>query len=406
MRAIQSFFGRCQHWAGALWQWKFTLLSAASTLATILVEEPWSRRVSALIAIVGISGAVGEIAQQWKLWGALVVSKPGDRSTNELKLSTRYESWTRLGKAPSELASFWTDWELNAVLRYSDVPLEVRTTLFRVPAAVNRYKARIRAELIAGKAVVVNARKIRLTSDVTIDRLSKPAIVERTTYFRSLVTNDAVDLYIEARHEGIVYSGWDLVVKRNTRVVRDFAESRLSNHMGGSTLAITSDSYLVLQRQGPGNMQSTNLIAPSGSGSFNWRDVQSCRTLQELAIKGVERELREELGLSRTTPARTLLTGYVRDVRRGGLPQFYGVTLLDATADMVKRRLLERGFVHEHLADFPCTLEDLKALRREIQDALEEVRPTASAPLQVAVRLLSELLIREPRTVEKFLRSS
>jgi hypothetical protein len=76
------------------------------------------------------------------------------------------------------------------------------------------------------------------------------------------------------------------------------------------------------------------MLGPSGSGSLDWEDIDSCRSrnndmmLQDLLRLGMERELSEEIGARvGTAYCRTAITGYARLLSRGGKPEFFGLTV-------------------------------------------------------------------------------
>ena len=88
--------------------------------------------------------------------------------------------------------------------------------------------------------------------------------------------------------------------------LRTLAESTLADCVGISTIAFTADGQLVLTRQTSRNIASALLLAPSGSGSLDPRDLGPAVTgpgsrpaeiLQEIVRRGMERELREETGI-------------------------------------------------------------------------------------------------------------
>ncbi|WP_146164849.1 hypothetical protein [Desulfonatronum sp. SC1] len=111
----------------------------------------------------------------------------------------------------------------------------------------------------------------------------------------------------------------------------------MGNHIGISTVVLTSDGQLVLWRQSGGAQQSRDLLAPTGSGSCDWQDwsrLSRSASLKTLISSAMEREFREEShplkSALRGIAIRTEILGHFRWVRRGGKPEFVGVSKIEA----------------------------------------------------------------------------
>ncbi|MEU0549988.1 hypothetical protein [Micromonospora sp. NPDC005979] len=162
------------------------------------------------------------------------------------------------------------------------------------------------------------------------------------------------DVY-EAGRDTRPMRGRDLILDHRGRL-RRFADSRLANVVGISTLAFTLDGRLLLVAQTRDNVGSPGLIAPSGSGSLEPGDAAATVTapsLQEVIVAGALRELREECHLEPHEIAESVVLGFGRWISRGGVPEFCTVTLLKVTAEEVLRRAVlwrERPYVGEVLA--------------------------------------------------------
>lgn len=131
-------------------------------------------------------------------------------------------------------------------------------------------------------------------------------------------------------------------------------DNKLSNQIGVSTVALTSDGWLVLHHQGLGARSSPGLVAPSGSGSLEPKDIVGRTCLPDAVAAGMERELREELGLL-SAPMRevrmdTSVLGFGRWLEKGGKPEFYGVTRIHAAMAELDVRIneSEREYVGKH----------------------------------------------------------
>jgi 8-oxo-dGTP pyrophosphatase MutT (NUDIX family) len=176
--------------------------------------------------------------------------------------------------------------------------------------------------------------------------------------------------------------------------LRTLRESKLSDPIGVSTVAITTDGVLLLVRQSRRNLASAGLLAPSGSGSLEPRDLNGASSLQHAVCQSMERELREETGLRTDQVVSTRVVGFARWMDRGAKPEFFGVTTLAGTADELQ---LTRPSGSEQLfsSEIHWVPTDLFALRQELErgtDLLEapslprQVRDQGAFPLLLAVR--------------------
>ncbi|MBR5793219.1 MAG: hypothetical protein IKY28_00960 [Anaerotignum sp.] len=196
------------------------------------------------------------------------------------------------------------------------------------------------------KSTLFNGTLLRLAQELYLDRNS--VYLQKTHYFDSQCTNEIVyKKYRSANQMFFVFDGAELFVKKeeNSSILFDLDESPCSNQIGVSTLAITNDNYVVIGRQSITSKANSGRYAPSGSGSSEFTDIQGCTTLNEVLIKGMERELIEELNFPTNTSLHTILLGYVRLLERGGKPDFFGITYIDASKKELENleiRLMER----------------------------------------------------------------
>jgi hypothetical protein len=196
-----------------------------------------------------------------------------------------------------------------------------------------------------------NDDKIRISSDF----IGRDAVdLRQTDYLSSLMTDQL---------------GWMQV--RSTklrsdqtpeRVLRDlgcfvddsgrlkgFSENLISNQLGASTLAFSRDGYLMIVVQNDKNLQSKDWLAPSGSGSLDWRDVTASGSsgLIGLVEYGAQRELREECALDytggdRIVPSKVRAIGFARMLHRAAKQEFYCLGYMDGTEAEIRDRKPER----------------------------------------------------------------
>ncbi|TLX45313.1 hypothetical protein C1E24_19735 [Pseudoalteromonas phenolica] len=117
------------------------------------------------------------------------------------------------------------------------------------------------------------------------------------------------------------------------------------SHIGVSILAKTSDDYLVVLRQGTDQLQSSGLIAPSGSGSVDWNDIENSKSdnLIDLLKHAMCRELSEECNIDYRHIRRNKvkLIGHFQWVIRAYKPEFIGICQLDCPLNMISPNLDE-----------------------------------------------------------------
>ncbi|TCO41580.1 hypothetical protein EV646_115121 [Kribbella antiqua] len=145
------------------------------------------------------------------------------------------------------------------------------------------------------------------------------------------------------------------------------SDTELGNQVGVSTVALTSDGWMLLVHQGVASRSSAGLVAPSGSGSLEPVDLAGRDRLPDAIAAGMERELREELGLvstaMRDVRIETEVLGYGRWLEKGAKPEFYGVSRIHAAMrDLdVRIDLSERQFVSKHVRLRPADVQRLLA---------------------------------------------
>ncbi|UQS21447.1 hypothetical protein L1857_00690 [Amycolatopsis thermalba] len=180
------------------------------------------------------------------------------------------------------------------------------------------------------------------------------------------------------------------------------AESRLADIVGVSTVAVTTDGCVLVVLQSNRNSASQSLLAPSGSGSLEPRDLDG-DDLHDVVRAGMERELCEETGLRRDEIVRTTITGFARWMDRGAKSEFFGLTELSVTRqDLVTRRpsRSERDFT----AAMRFVEIDLAAYGRELAAGADLpslpalITDSGSVPLLLALRAAARWTVRaEPK---------
>ncbi|GHG62436.1 hypothetical protein GCM10010919_07750 [Alishewanella longhuensis] len=211
---------------------------------------------------------------------------------------------------------------------------------------------------LKGKSYVFNENKVRLNTDLLInDKQHLPPVnLQKTSYFNSLASNEmsfiqlsirkATDLKNSATE---IYNGLSLFLDPlpdSTYLLQPLSSTTCSNHIGVSTMAITSDQVVIITGQSRHNIQSRRLLAPSGSGSIDWKDVKKHTDLLTLVKNAAERELCEECGINpKNVTMTTKVIGFSRMLNRGGKPEFFCVTQVQQTSAEIEQDHSDQEFI-------------------------------------------------------------
>jgi hypothetical protein len=266
---------------------------------------------------------------------------------------------------------------------------------------------------------LTNEAKITLRTDLSA-RPNK-ALVGRTCYFTSCLTNDASTRKLSRKTPrgefpyANLTSMFPLVERQGKARVLDLGESTLSNHIGASTVAlfqqVDGKCFLIFPIQNAKAARSGLLYAPTGSGSLDWNDFQRSAQQDLLSVVryGVQRELCEEqslVGLHQDAvrlgeaidrrSIRTLVLGHFRWMTIGGLPQF--CCFSTAKVDSVQLDLrpspneLEIHGADNPLPQHPRAIASLQDLKDECLEMLSSFWDDLSVPLLVNLDLIHATL--------------
>lgn len=197
---------------------------------------------------------------------------------------------------------------------------------------------------------------VLLASDLTPQALQSdaPIYVQPSKYLLGLMSNEIAMRDVHDSEHGVIWQGerylmdlqdelWDLHPHGGN------GGNPCANHVGVSILAlIEHGDKVILTHQSGLNAQNARRIAPSGSGSADFRDLKNCATFDEFLRRSMVRELWAECPLPgswRHQVSRVRLTGFARLLDRGGKPEFFGAIQLPDLEVEVQGRFKERPFV-------------------------------------------------------------
>ena len=176
--------------------------------------------------------------------------------------------------------------------------------------------------------------------------------VNKGCYYNSFVTNDIYQQKL--RHQ----DGISLYPPLNAKTtpIEEFDNSVFSNHIGVSLMAITLDGYIIVLQHNNKSAISSNMYAPSASGSVDYGDWKHSedRDFRQILIRAAHRELSEETGLKKELIIKTEIIGVYRDLSRGGKPEYCSVAYLNIRKNDAK--------------------EAFKAEKKEVQNKIESIR--------------------------------
>lgn len=242
----------------------------------------------------------------------------------------------------------------------------------------------------------VNEAKTCLGQDLFLNK--NPIQIYRSGYFHSFLTNELVTRTMESLgpYPVTLFEGYKHFPKYpNGQVLKRVSESRMGNHIGISTLVHTRDNQLVLWRQSGKAQQSRYLLVPTGSGSCDWADWTSLpdpKRLKDLVTRAMEREFREEShpvkAVLQDVQMRTEILGFFRWIRRGGQPEFVGLSKAMVDSFTLQPNQAEVDAPESRRLVYPASTLD--ELSNSIEQLLAETQ--LSVPLWAILTCLNEAM--------------
>lgn len=242
-----------------------------------------------------------------------------------------------------------------------------------------------------GGSFLFNGDCVRMLGDC---RVGGSGIIpfQSAGFFDLLCSNELMSWEVPGRS-----GAWDVradfLYDEDRRLI-PLASSELANVVGVSTLAVSRDRQVLVVGQSRGNHASQGLLAPSGSGSLEPKDVDE--DLQTFALNGANREFCEETGVPASLITMSSLIGYGRWLERGAKPEFFGLTLLDGTAEQIERSRRRVGS-----GEFIYTRRTQWIPLASLLEQDDEMRSVMSVPLAFALHALSDALEEDPDLLDR-----
>ena len=251
-----------------------------------------------------------------------------------------------------------------------------------------------------------NEKKLCLADD--IDVTSNVVYYHRGSYFDTYLTNHVSTVQLLSKDTNkVIYDGTGFFPAEYSQELKEFRLSEIkfsfmNNEIGISTIGLTSDNYLVIWKQNSYAQSSNDLFVPTGSGSSDLKDIEN-HNFTKTIINGMERELWEEsgkeaLGRTHDSIGNTKILGYFRWVKRGGKPEFVGITKLNVRCSQLDPEIQE---VRKPRSKHMWKIENVDHLKRVIKEILgfKEI----SVPLYMCLICLEHYLEESPEEVKELL---
>lgn len=378
--------------------WPLGVGVAGVALAVVtLVPSQLGLVVSAIALIAGFGMFVRDVVvvrQQWTRLQCVAIVAPFPASETRPPLGYEGADYLVVANRGTMLVHPDTD----HALQRRPIAVELDPTPYRLPVEL-REVAPVALQTMRAGRVIFDGPMLGLRDDPTpaASQNQRPLRLMRTSFFMQVCSAELCQYRIVDRMSG---REMDIrlaeLIDPSGRLVT-LAASRLANNIGISTLAFTTDDRLLVVHQSQRNIASARLLAPSGSGTLEPRDLTSAgrgASLQDLLIRGMERELCEETGIDIASVVGTRVVGFGRWLERGAKPEFFGVTRLRVTAADVARGKIARG-ERLYTERVNAVFVDLDRLRHDIIAGLavdqapscpSVIRDSGSLPLIAGLR--------------------
>jgi hypothetical protein len=378
------------------WPLGVGLAGVAAGVLTVAPSE-WGIALSAVAVIVGLTMFVRDVRVARQQWSRLqCVAVASTFPVAEAQLPLGYEKGVYLS-IPNR-GTMLVHPDIDHMLQAGPTSVELDPTPYRLPAEL-RELAPIALRTMRAGRVIFDGPMLGLRDDPlpAPPGDSRPLRLVKSSFFMQVCSAELCQYRIVDRVTG---AETDIrmaeLVDPSGRLVT-LAGSRLANNIGISTLAFTSDNMLLVVHQSQRNIASARLLAPSGSGTLEPDDliaVGDGATLQELLIRGMERELCEETGIGADDVLDTRVVGFGRWLERGAKPEFFAITRLKISALEVSTAKISAG-EQLYTERVSAVFVDLNRLRHDLDDghSIDQapscprvVRDSGSLPLIAGLR--------------------
>ena len=346
--------------------------------AVTLMPSTWALGLSAVALVMGSGMFARDVVlarQQWSRLQCVAVVSPFPIAAVQPPLG--YEGATYLS-VPNR-GTMLVHPDADQLLRGDAIPVELDPTPYRLPVELRELAPVALRTMRAGR-VIFDGPMLGLRDDLlpAASSGSRPLRLLKTSFFMQVSSAELCQYRIVDRITGEETDIRLMELADPSGRLVTLAASRLANNIGISTLAFTSDGQLLVVHQSQRNVASGRLLAPSGSGTLEPDDLTSAgeaASLQDVLVRGMERELREEAGIHADDVLNTRVVGFGRWLERGAKPEFFGMTQLKIPARDITAAKISSG-EKLYTERVSTVFVDLDRLGQELDDG----RPIDQAP--------------------------
>lgn len=364
-------------WYLAVREWPLLVVALGVLLGAVVVLPVAVGVVLALIALVlGVIMLTGDLRGLHRRWSGhefTPAEEPFPHAQFGVPASYPAAVYSHLPGVGTALLSD----EIDRAVRERRFAVRIAEQAYR-PAPELRTTAPHLPTLHSSDRPLFNGPVVGLRSDPLPGSGEAEVRLHRTRYFDFQVSNELCGMRITDRETGAEFDPRRRLLTDTAGRLRGLDAGELADVVGVSTLAFTTDGLLLIVGDGD----------PSGSGSLEPRDLLTedgspRRDLAEVLVTGMERELREETGLTGGSVAGTELTGFARWMDRGAKPEFFGITLLSVSSNNIPGSTLDFFDI-----DLATMGRELRAGTNvlEAPSLPQPLRESGSLPLLLAIR--------------------
>lgn len=199
-----------------------------------------------------------------------------DFNPNEIDKNDDYEvkTFVNVGNEDYKENYYISDKINQAIINNEDIKTCFSKIKYKVPSEIAKVMPYALKTRLKSNKKLFNDTILRLDNDLLLnDNKINNLQISRTTYFDTLGSNGITNETIKNKvHLDIKFEGKDYLLCKEKNELISLSDSNLANHIGINTLAITSDNYLIIRRQGDVSEIGSNKLVNSGSGSLNYQD--------------------------------------------------------------------------------------------------------------------------------------
>ncbi|MFB9903649.1 hypothetical protein [Allokutzneria oryzae] len=229
--------------------------------------------------------------------------------------------------------------EMDKALQGRRFTVEIDEEPYRLPARLRATAPHVLPLQSRGR-LVFNGNVLGMHGEPLPATGTGPGAVRlhRARFFDGQCSNEVCSLRITETATGVEHDLRRHELVDSSGRVRPLSASTLADLVGVSTIAVTTDGFLLATVQSARNSASPLLLAPAGSGTLEPKDAEDRTDLTEIVRAAMERELLEETGLRPEELLTTHVLGFGRWMERGAKPEFFGLTLLSVDSERVRGR--------------------------------------------------------------------